>query len=90
MANYWHMTPRDVRAAIIGHRKKTEREQELITARNNFQSFLIGHYCMIAFHNPKKYPDKPVVIRTNKEEKVMSDESMEAWARSFCKRHAND
>lgn len=84
------MTPRDIRAAIIGYRKKTEREQELITTRNNFQSFLTGYYNMLAFHAPRKYPDKPVALRMGKEEKIMSDEAMEAWARSFCKRHAND
>ena len=83
------MTPRDIRAAINGYHKRRNEEMELQIELRNNSAWLQGQYIAFAYHQPKKYPQKPWELKP-KATAEMTDEAMEAWARSFAESYSNE
>ena len=80
--SYWHMTPRDIRAAVKGYSKRIKAEVEAQFEMGGFMAWLAGRYNSFASNDPKHYPDRPW---TTKEapQKDMTDDEMESWAKAW-------
>lgn len=53
-------------------------EEELLKA--DALNHALGQYIAIAFHDPKKYPERPFSDKRNESSDVMTDEQMERKA----------
>ena len=85
---YWHMTPRDIRAAIKGHNKRAKEDLELEMAVRNTIAWLQGKYNSFAQHDPKHYPAKPWELKKNQPEE-MTTEQMQNWAKQWASQNGN-
>lgn len=88
-SRYWNMTPREISAAITAYNNREAKLYSLKTETYDTLLWIAGKYNSYAVNNPKKYPDKPYLSDNKQVNKPMDDASMEAWARSFCRRNTD-
>ena len=87
-SQFWHMTPRDIRAAIKGYGIKIKTEYEATIELNSLYAWLQGKYNGFAYHDPKNYPDRPWGLKDTGEisNREMTDCEMEEWAKAWASR----
>lgn len=64
---------------IEGYRDRIEQQQLMQDQLNH----LLGQYCMVAFNEPKKYPNRPILSETARDKNhMMTPEQHENLARA--------
>ena len=89
---YWHMTPRDIRAAIKGHNKRIKADLEADIELRNMFAWVQGKYNSFAQHDPKHYPNKPWKLETDEDKtssEEMTVEQMQNWAKKWASQNGN-
>ena len=76
----WRMTAAELGRAIAAHRRRQERELELI----DLIGWLAGSYAAVGMHAPKRYPKRPNGLKSRK---TMTDDEMKRAAVAFAARH---
>lgn len=51
----WHMSPAAIERAFIAHSVQAVRDDR--------RAWMAGYYCAFAFHEPRRFPRKPTLIR---------------------------
>ena len=74
MSEYWNMN----RKQYDKYSKVFEKKIEDELVRSDVLNHALGRYIAIAFHDPKKYPEKPFSYK--EEQKDMTDDEMEKQA----------
>ena len=66
----------------------TKGQKDIHEGRDTL-AWMIGHYSAWAYHDPKKYPDKPHLITkgTHVPDEVMPEETMKAILTGFAETH---
>lgn len=78
MDEYWNMNRRQYEKCIKVFNRKVEEELKKTDAMNH----ALGRYIAFAFHDPKKYPEKPFSYHEEQQEE-MTDDDMERRAREI-------
>ena len=71
---YWNLNGRQLEKHLEAYKKRKEEHLK----EQDFLNHLLGRYIAYAFNDPKKYPKKPFLEKTNKH--AMTDEEMEREA----------
>ena len=73
------MTPRQINGITASHAFNVRKQAE----NADFLAWMIGHYTAIGLHNPKEYPQKPFMIRTQVQTPDMTPDEMQDRLKLF-------
>lgn len=71
---YWGLNPKQFQKYINVYKLKQEQSLQ----EQDYLNYLLGQYIAYSFNNPKKYPKKPFLQKTQLKE--MTDDEMERVA----------
>lgn len=80
---FWHMTPVEINGRLKAHEANIKRERE----QEDRSAWMAGFYNARAYHQPKKYPQKPVFSEPVQAAEKMTDDDMKAVMAGFMDRH---
>lgn len=81
---WWDMTPAEINGRIAAYRANVNQRLE---ADDAF-AWMVGAYVAQGFHQPKRYPKKPNMVKVQKpkpKKAHMDDDSMKAMLEVFAK-----
>lgn len=78
---FWHMTPNEIAGRFTAFSES--RNNDLMLADKI--AWMIGNYVGVATNNPKKFPDKPNMIK--KESKSMDEKAIKSTLIAYAEMH---
>lgn len=77
----WRMTPREIGDAL----EAFAAERREAAARDERLAWMIGYYCALAVHSPRRYPKRSgVTFHAARARRAMGEEEMKSVLRGLC------